>query len=53
MSILKFPYGLNPSCERPPKVGALKKERFFGVLFRAPLFLGKWSGVATYFLYKK
>ena len=30
-----------------------KKERFFGVLFRAPLFLGKWCGVATYFLYKK
>ena len=31
----------------------LKKERFFGVLFRAPLFLGKWCGVAAYFLYQK
>ena len=29
----------------------LKKEIL--VLFRAPLFLGKWCGVATYFLYKK
>ena len=31
--------------------GALKKEIW--VLLRAPLFLGKWCGVATYFLYKK
>ena len=31
--------------------GALKKEIW--VLLRAPLFLGKWGGVATYFLYKK
>ena len=30
-----------------------KKRDFFGVLFRATLFLGKWCGVATYFLYKK
>ena len=32
-------------------LGALKKE--IGVLLREPLFLGKWCGVATYFLYKK
>ena len=32
---------------------ASKKKRFFGVFFKAPLFLGKWYGVATYFLYKK
>ena len=32
----------------------LKKERdWFFVLFRAPLFLDKWCGVNTYFLYKK
>ena len=32
---------------------SLKKKRF-GYLFRVPLFLGKWYGVATYFsLYKK
>ena len=30
-----------------------KKKRFFGVFFKAPIFLGKWFGVATYFLYKK
>ena len=32
-------------------LGALKKE--IGVLLREPLFLDKWCGVATYFLYKK
>ena len=32
--------------------GALKKE-IFGCFFKAPLFLGKWCGVTTYFLYKK
>ena len=31
----------------------LKKERFLECFFRAPLFLGKWCGVTTYFLYKK
>ena len=30
-----------------------KKREIFGVLFKAPLFLDKWYGVATYFLYKK
>ena len=36
-------------------LGASEKNRdFWSVLFRAPLFLGKWYGVATYFsLYKK
>ena len=39
-------------CERPrQKSMSLKKE--IQVPFRAPLFLGKWYGVATYFLYKK
>ena len=38
-------------CERPGQSGALKKEIW--VLLRAPLFLGKWCGVATYFLYQK
>ena len=32
---------------------ASKKREIIGVLFRAPFFLGKWCGVATYFLYKK
>ena len=41
-------YGL---CERLKNWVLLKKR--FGVLLRAPLFLGKWCGVATYFLYKK
>ena len=41
----------NTNFERPGELGALKKE--IGVLLRAPLFLGKWRGVATYFLYKK
>ena len=31
----------------------LSKREIFGVLFRAPLFLGKWCGVATYFFIKK
>ena len=30
-----------------------KKREIFGVLFKAPLFLGNWSGVTTYFLYEK
>ena len=38
-------------CERLGKLGAPKKEIW--VLLRAPIFLGKWCGVATYFLYKK
>ena len=43
----------------PKKRGALKHPNLFFestrplVLLRAPLFLGKWFGVATYFLYKK
>ena len=41
-------YGL---CERLKNWVLLKKR--FGVLLRAPLFLGTWCGVATYFLYKK
>ena len=32
---------------------ASQKRKIFGVFFRALLFLGKWYGVATYFLYKK
>ena len=32
---------------------AFKKKRDFLVLFKATLFLGKWCGVTTYFLYKK
>ena len=32
---------------------ASQKREIFGVLLRAPLFLGKWCGVATYFLYQK
>ena len=32
---------------------ASQKREIFGVLFRAPLFLDKWFGVVTYFLYKK
>ena len=32
---------------------ASQKQEIFGVFFRAPLFLGKWCGVTTYFLYKK
>ena len=39
------------SCERPWTWGALKKEIW--ILFRTPLFLGKWCGVTIYFLYKK
>ena len=40
------------TCERPPKLGVpLKKEIW--VLFRAPLFLGKCYGVATYFFIQK
>ena len=35
------------------KIRPLKKEKDFCVLFRAPLFLGKWYEVVTYFLYKK
>ena len=31
----------------------LKKKEIFRVLFRAPPFLGKWCGGATYFLNKK
>ena len=41
-------------CERPRKKASIKKEIW--VPFRAPLFLGKRYGVATYlfiFLYKK
>ena len=41
-----------PLCKRPPKLGVLSKKRF-GYFFRAPFFLGKWCGVATYFLYQK
>ena len=39
-------------CGRPGKLG-LSKKRYFLVLFRTPLFLSKWYGVAIYFLYKK
>ena len=31
----------------------LKKERFWSVLFRAPLFLSKWCGVTTYFFMQR
>ena len=41
-----------PLWEPSPKVPLIKRE-IFGVLFRTPLFLGKWCGAATYFLYKK
>ena len=40
-------------CERSGKIRPLKKERFFGVLFNSPLFLGKWCGVVIYFFYTK
>ena len=36
-------------CERPGKSDTLKKE--IGVLLRAPLFLGKWCGVTTFFFF--
>ena len=29
------------------------KKKDFGMLFRAPFFLGMWCGVATYFFIKK
>ena len=32
---------------------AFQNREIFGVLFGTPLFLGKWYGVVTYFLYKK
>ena len=32
---------------------ASKKREIFEVLFRALLFLGKWCGIVTYFLYQK
>ena len=35
------------------KLDASLKKKIFGVLFRAPLFLGKWYGVATYFFIQK
>ena len=35
------------------EIRPLKKERYFLVLFRVPLFLGKWYGVVTYFYTKK
>ena len=38
-------------CVRPGKTWVLSKKRF--KYFKAPLFLVKWYGVATYFLYKK
>ena len=39
-------------CERPHFLrGALKKE--IRVLWKAPLFLGKWYGVVTYFSIQK
>ena len=38
-------------CEIPRKIGCSRKEIL--VLLRAPLFLGKWCRVVTYFLYKK
>ena len=44
MNFLKINYILH--CER---LGKSEIE----VLLRASLFLGKWCGVATYFLYKK
>ena len=39
-------------CERSPKLGVLSKKRF-EYFFRAPFFLNKWCGVATYFHTKK
>ena len=41
----------NDECERPQTWGALKKEIW--ILFKAPLFLGKWCGVTTYLFYTK
>ena len=40
-------------CQRLGKLGLSKKKEIFVVLFWAPLFLGKWYGVVTFFLYKK
>ena len=37
--------------ERPQNLGTLKIE--ICVLFMTPLFIVKWYGVTTYFLYKK
>ena len=31
--------------------GASQKREIFRVVFRAPLFLGKWCGVATFFFF--
>ena len=39
------------NCERPRQKLSLKKE--IRVPFRAPLFLGKWYRVATYFFRQK
>ena len=57
---LKSNTNLNPQrpqwsrhCERPPKLGGALKKEIFGCFFKTPRFLGKWYGVATYFLYKK
>ena len=36
-------------CERPRKLP--QKREIFGVLFREPLFLGKWCEVATFFFF--
>ena len=38
-------------CERPQKY--LSKKEIFECFFKTPLFLGKWCGVTTYFLYQK
>ena len=40
-------------CERPCFFWKGCSQKEIWVLWRAPLFLGKWCGVATYFLYKK
>ena len=37
-------------CERSPKLSLRNDIR---VAFGAPLLLGKWNGIAAYFLYKK
>ena len=42
-----------PHYDRLEKVPLKKKKKKKKVLLKAPLFLGKWCGITTYFLYKK
>ena len=46
-------YLLHKSIVRDLESAFQNKRDFLECFFRAPLFLGKWFGVTTYFLYKK